>query len=306
MNWFTQFFQAQLAQSGWLSQLSLSLPIQFLFFSILLGLSLLKKRELKTSVFTISVVATAALIFFDPQPTLEFLKTGSRLDGITLDTFLVAFAMILGPILIVICLRKKTRTIDRLMIAILLTASSYLMFGYHILLINGLLRFNLQQQEIHLVDVAKLNNAAFIDSCRALNLDCRTGPQTDNLEYSINDELKRQANDFLQFYRKQGKEPLLFSDSNALISKKYPYAYAYIETGKQFRWVIDTTAPKAISLAYQTAYALVCHVIIIFWTLAMLLALYLHHVMFFLRREKILLKAQKDAEQAILNQFKKT
>jgi hypothetical protein len=296
MNWFTEYFQNQLTSEGWLTHLSLSLPIQILFFSILVGFSLFIKKTVKTKVFLFSLAATVALIYFDPQPTLEFLKTGSRLDGITMDTFLVAIAMILGPLLLLLCIRKSTRTVDRFMIGLLLTASSYLMFGYHMVLINGMLRYDLQRQEIHLIDIAKLNNQAFLESCNAMHLDCRTGAQTETLEYSINSELKRQANDFLHFYRKEGKEPLLFSDSNALISKKYPYAYAYIETGSQFRWIIDTTIPAQISLAYQSIYALICHSIVIFWTFFMFLALYLHNVMFALRREKTFLKALAENE----------
>ncbi|MBI6727213.1 hypothetical protein YA0089_26725 [Pseudomonas viridiflava] len=286
MNWFTEYFRQQLENSGWLTELSLSLPIQILFFSTLIGCSLFFVKTVRTNVFCWSAVAIAALIYFDPQPTLEFLKTGTRLDGITMDTALVAIAMLIGPALLLMCFWRSKRTVDRMMIGILLTAVSYLMFSYHILLINGMLRYELHQQESHLVDIIKLDNQSFSKTCIAMGLDCRTGPQTETLEYSVNSELKRQANDFLHFYRDQNREPLLFSDSNALISKKYPYAYAYVETGSQFRWVIDTDKPKKISLSYQTAFALVCHVIVIFWTFFMFTALFFHNVMFVLRKQR--------------------
>lgn len=286
MNWFTEYFRQQLESGGWLTELSLSLPIQILFFSILIGFSLFFVKDVRTKVFCWCAVATAALIYFDPQPTLEFLKTGTRLDGITMDTALVAIAMLIGPALLFMCFWRSKRTVDRMMIGILLTAVSYLMFSYHVLLINGMLRYELHQQESHLVDITKLDNQSFLKVCAAMTLDCRSGPQTENLEYSVNSELKRQVNDFLHFYREQNREPLLFSDSNALISKKYPYAYAYVETGSQFRWVIDTDKPKRISMSYQAAFALVCHVIVFFWTFFMLMALFFHNVMFVLRKKR--------------------
>lgn len=286
MNWFTEYFQHQLDGGGWISELSLSLPIQLLLFSLIIGVSLFKYKTLKTSVFCFSALATGMLIYFDPQPTLEFLATGTRLDGITLDTALVMFAMIVGPVLLILSFRKKFRTIDRMMIGILLTSASFLMFGYHMLLINGMLRYDLHQQENHLMSVIKLDNRSFETTCRALHLDCRSGAQTENLEYSINSELKRQVNDFLKFYRENRQEPLIFSDSNALISKKYPYAYAYVETGSQYRWVIDTDLPRKTSLAYQAAFSLISHAIIIFWTVSMMLALFMHNVMFQLRKEQ--------------------
>ncbi|MFK4132344.1 hypothetical protein ACI2KR_08625 [Pseudomonas luteola] len=286
MNWFTSYYNSQMNTLGWLSDLNVSMPIQVLLFSVIVTGGLLYLRSLTSPLFYLSSGLTAIVMFLDPKPTLEFLHTGTRIDSLSFDTCIVVLGMVLGTTTLVLCIWRKFRTVDRLMFAVSLTVASYLICGYHILLINGMLRYELKQQESHLIDVARINDQAFGPTCKALKLDCRTGKRPERLEYALNADLEKQANDHLAYYRKNYRPPMLFSDSNALISTDYPYAYAYIERNTDYRWVIDTTTPARIAKSYQYAFTLICHVIVFFWLAATLIGLYLHNVIFFLKSEK--------------------
>lgn len=288
MNWFSTYYQTALNSNSWLTDLSPSTPIFFLLFSIFLGASLFPLKQVKVTAFIIAALsAYACKEFLNPIFSIEFLHTGSRLDSLSLDTFVVMVGMILGPILLGACVIKKFRSLDRMMTGLLIAVTAWLIFGYHMLLINGGMKYDLKLRETDLVSVLKLSDQGFKETCSAMRLDCREGAKTEKLHY-LSSEVERQANDYLSFYREQGKIPLLFSDSNALITQNTPYAYAYIETSTKFRWVIDTNTPQKIFTSYKALFALVVSAIVYFWSLFIFTAMFLHHLMGFLRQEKAL------------------
>lgn len=286
MNWFADYYQFALHSKSWLSDLNPDTSIFVLLFSLLLGFSLLIMREIKTTAFLASgAIACLTATFINPIFSISFLNTGSRLDTLSLDTLIVAVSMLFGPLLLGACLFKRFRSLDRMMIGLLLSTTGWLIFGYHLALINGGMKYDLHVREESLVSVLKLSDASFKETCKVMNLDCREGKRVERLQH-VESEIERQANDYLKFYRESGKTPLLFSDSNALITQNTPYAYAYIETPSKFRWVIDTDTPEKIFVSYKAMFSLFTAAAIYFWTCFIFVALFLHNLMRFFRYEK--------------------
>lgn len=287
MNWFSQYYQNSIASEGWLTHISADTPIFILLFSIILGLSLFFKKEIKPSIFILSgVISYASMKWINPIFSFEFFKTGSRLDSLSLDTLIISFGMIIGPILLFINLKKKFRSIDRMMIGLLITVCSWLIFGYHLTIINGSMKYELKQRESDLTAVIKLSDSSFKETCQTMSLDCRQGKKTQHLSHS-NPEVERQANDYLNFYREKGKIPLFFSDSNALITQQSPYAYAYVETATKYRWVIDTKNPKETFESNKAIFTIFTMSAVYFWTTFIYIAMFLHHLMRYFREEKM-------------------
>lgn len=286
MNWFAHYYQTALNSDSWLSNLGHDVPIFVLLFSLIIGFSLIVLRELKTTTFVISAISAYFVAkFLNPIFSLDFLHTGSRLDSLSLETFVVGCGMLLGPILLAGCVFKRFRSLDRMMIGLLISTVSWLIFGYHLALINGGMKFELKTREENLISVLMLSNASFKETCKFMSLDCREGKKTDHLQY-VSHEIERQANDHLAFYRASGKSPLLFSDSNALITSNTPYAFAYIENSTNFRWVIDTKTPEKIFASHKALFSLFTAMAVYFWTAFIYTALFLHNLMRFFRYEK--------------------
>ena len=287
MHWFSQYYQNSIASEGWLTHLSPDTAIFVLLFSIIMGSSLFFKKEIKPSLFILSwIISYAAMKWINPIFSLEFINTGSRLDSLSLETLIVSFGMLIGPILLFINVKRRFRSLDRMMIGLLITVCSWLIFGYHIAIINGSMKYELKQRESDLTAVIKLSDSSFKETCRTMSLDCRQGKKIQNLSHLV-PEIEKQANDYLNFYRNEGKSPLFFSDSNALITQQSPYAYAYIETATKYRWVIDTKKPKETFKSHKVIFSIFTMTAVFFWTAFIYTAMFLHHLMRYLREAKM-------------------
>lgn len=126
---------------------------------------------------------------------------------LSLDTWLVIAGWILGLALLFYNLRSKTRSVSRVAVSTVLLVTCTLMYGYHLLIVQGSLNISFTEEKGRMLRVIDTEQEYWNKTCEIHEYECGTIRKDNALNYH-DDIINKEINDFLSFYKEVSADPV--------------------------------------------------------------------------------------------------
>lgn len=287
MNWFTDVYQGWiLSAQPWVIEPSIP---GMLWLLAACGVLLFRRHLSWKSLIVTAVLATVLnYMDIDPRPLtqgMDFLPDFVR--NLTFEAILIVLAWLFAIVLLVMSAFKSKRSVDRLIIGVATLAVSGLLYGYHMVVINGDLLTTLTTEDRFLMEVTEWDDQSFQSLCAMKGYDCLTGESGMRFEYPASKEINQQINDYLGFYRARSNGAIAFSFNRGLSVAEHPFAAAVVDNGEQgFRAIISRERPLYWMNSAKNIFGLISWTAQIFWISFALLTIGLHQLMIHKRKKR--------------------
>lgn len=285
MNWFAEFYQ-RLLLSG---DPGISLPdISGMVWLLSAGLLLLWFRKFSWKLAIASVVLSMILGEIRPDPremTQGFDWLPSVFHNLTYEAAIVLLAWVLSMALLGMNVARSKRTVDRLMIAIATFAVSSLLYGYHLMVINGDLMLTIKTEEQFLIHASIWTGDINQTLCQTPGYDCLSGKKGDPIHYPESSEISRQLMDYLVVHRQQTTGPIMYSVGGGPSALNHPFAAVVREDDSGYRAIISREKPVVWMNSAKAVFGTIALVAQTFWVLFAVAVIAFHHRMFSARKK---------------------
>ncbi|GAB5390223.1 MAG: hypothetical protein Alpg2KO_31910 [Alphaproteobacteria bacterium] len=193
----------------------------------------------------------------------------------------IIMGFVMGCGLLAASTRRRHRSRDRVVTGCVLVVITSLLWGYHVLLINGWLLAEIETDASRALQVLSIggdDHSAFMTACQQLDYECQTGPATGRISHS-SEHLSNLATGWLESTRdglQQPGDPLSFTLADGLATPQYPFAMAYAERGGQYRMAIDLAGPRVSFDSSRISFFVIANVATVFWVILGGLVIHLH------------------------------
>lgn len=258
-------------------------------------------RHLTTRVFiaSLAVAIVFEVVDLDPRAfTQGYPFLPDVLRNLTHEAVLVMLTWIVAMGLLTQSLFRRQRSVDRVIMGVACFAVSSLLYGYHLIVINGDLLTTLKTEEVFLERSIKWESEAFNSLCETPGYDCIDGVHGGEFEYPSSAEIAKQVEDYLGFYRSRGHEAFAFTLSRGLSVADHPFAAAVWDDSEGFRAIISRERPLNWMNSTKNVFGIFSWAAQIFWISFALLTIALHQWMINKRKKRRQSAAASKADTA--------
>ena len=244
-----------------------ALYIQILVLSQVAGIFLLFLRRAPLKWFLLTgLFAVLTYSFILPKDSvLSFLGfLPYRIQTFSLDTWAIILGWVIGFALLLYAARKKTRSLQRIVVSVSLIMMCSLMYGYHILIIQGAMKASMMLQEQKMLEVIGFSDERWVLACEIGGYECSSGENGSKIIHPEK-EIEKQLSDYIGYYRQAGSDAILFTMSKGLVVKRTPFASAFLEDDQGYRLMVDRRSAQVYFLIAENSFNIIANLAMFFW-----------------------------------------
>lgn len=255
--------------------------VEILVVTQLAGIFLLFKKRVSVKwFFVLGITGIITYDFLLPKSSvfLGFDFLPYRVQTFSLDTWAILLGWLIGLVLLIYSVKNSTRTLQRVIVSIVLIMTCSLMYGYHLLLIQGGMKSSMILEEQRLLRTIELPLLQWEIACETNGYECQSGGIDGIIDYH-EPNINKQINDFVGFYRQESPGNIYFSMSKGLVVARAPFVAAFTEDQAGYRLMVDRNSAGIYFNIAEHGFRIFSNLAMFFWFFGGLLVIILHEIM---------------------------